>query len=310
MPSRQFRVPPHLLLSLAVLFWAGNLVLGRAVGPDIPPIALNFWRWTGGGLILLPFTARALWRHRAIIGRHWRTVGALAITGITAFHSFVYVALKSTTAINSSLFMAATPVLIPIFIYGLDRTHLSLRQWAGISLSMIGVVTIITRADWAVISALDFNAGDLWMMMAVPLWALYSVILKRHPVPLPQQVSVLAIITFAVILLIPVYGWELAFIGGFELNIANLASVGYLALFAAAIGYVFWNRGVAALGAAKAGLFMHLIPVFTVLLAVILLGEAFEVFHVFGIALIITGLILTTRTPSAAGRSGTAGDTP
>ncbi len=303
MPSPRFHVPPHLLLSLAVLFWAGNLVLGRGVAPDIPPIALNFWRGTGGALILLPFTAHALWRHRAIIMSHWRTLTALAITGITAFHSFVYVALKSTTAINSSLFMAATPVLIPIFIYGLDRTHLSRRQWAGITLSMIGVVTIITQADWAVIAALNFNTGDLWMMVAVPLWALYSVILKRHPLPLPPQVSVLAIITFAVILLIPVYGWELAFVGGFAINAANLASLGYLALFAAALGYTFWNRGVAALGAAKAGLFMHLIPVFTVTLAVILLGEAFRLFHVFGIALIITGLILTTRTPSAAGEA-------
>ncbi len=297
MPSTHFHVPPHLLLSLAVLFWAGNLVLGRAVAPDIPPIALNFWRWTGGGLILMSFTAGELWRHRATIRQHWRTLTVLAITGITAFHSFVYVAMKSTTAINSSLFMATTPVLIPIFIYGLDRTHLSLRQWAGISLSMVGVVTIITQADWAVITALDFNAGDLWMMVAVPLWALYSVILKRHPLPLPPQVSVLAIITFAVIMLTPVYGWELAFVGGFEINIANLASVGYVALFAAAIAYTFWNRGVAELGAAKAGLFMHLIPVFTVILAVILLGEAFQLFHVFGIALIITGLILTTRTP-------------
>lgn len=299
-PSTRFHVPPHLLLSLAVLFWAGNLVLGRAVAPDIPPIALNFWRWTGGGLILAPFTAHALWRHRAIIFGHWRTLVALAITGITAFHSFVYVALKSTTAINSSLFMAATPVLIPIFIYGLDRTHLSLRQWAGISLSMTGVVTIITQADWAVIAVLDFNVGDLWMMVAVPLWALYSVILKRHPVPLPPEVSVLAIITFAVILLIPVYGWELATAGGFAINPANLASVGYLALFAAALGYTFWNRGVAALGAAKAGLFMHLIPVFTTILAVILLGEAFEIFHVFGIGMIIAGLILTTRAPRSA----------
>ena len=296
MSSPRFYVPPHLLLGLAVLFWAGNLVLGRAVAPDIPPIALNFWRWTGGGLILLPFTAHALWRHRGTVLRHWRTLVALAITGITAFHSFVYVALKSTTAINSSLFMAMTPILIPIFIYGLDRTHPSLRQWAGISLSMVGVVTIITQADWGVVTALDFNVGDLWMLVAVPLWALYSVILKRHPVPLPPQVSVLAIIAFGVVMLIPVYGWELATVGGFAVNVANLASVGYLALFAAAIGDVFWNRGVAALGAAKAGLFMHLIPVFTTILAVILLGEAFQVFHVFGIALIITGLILTTRT--------------
>lgn len=301
MSRTSFRVPPHVLLSLAVLFWAGNLVLGRAVGPDIPPIALNFWRWAGGGLILLPFTARAMWQHRGTIRRHWRTLTALAITGVSAFHSFVYVALKSTTAINSALFMAATPILIPILIYALDREHLGRRQWAGITLSMAGVVTIITRADSAVIAALDFNVGDLWMMVAVPLWALYSVILKRHPVPLPPPVSLLAVITIGVIMLIPAYGWELALVGGFNINIANLASVGYLALFAAAIGYVFWNRGVAVLGAAKAGLFMHLIPVFATVMAVLFLGEAFRPFHVFGIGLIIAGLILTTRTPRGGG---------
>ncbi|MFQ5774895.1 MAG: DMT family transporter [Kiloniellaceae bacterium] len=296
----RFEPSPYLLLGVACLFWAGNFVIGRAVSDDIPPIALNFWRWCIALAILFPFTAAGLWQYRAAIVQNWRILLLLAVTGVGAFHSFIYLALASTTAINAALFMAAVPMVIPPIAFGLDREVLRRRQVLGIALSLLGVLTIITRADPGVLAGLRFNAGDLWMLGAVPLWSLYSVLLKRRPTVLPPVILLVSLMCVGVALLLPVYLWEFAALGGFAVNAASLLSIGYLALFASLIAYIFWNRGVAQIGASKAGPFMHLIPVLATAMAIGFLGEAFRPYHLMGVGLIAAGIVLTNRAPRPA----------
>ncbi len=293
-------LPPHLLLAASTLFWGGNFVLGRAVSTEIPPITLNFWRWTTALVVLLPFTLAGLWRHRSVIRAHWRILLMLALTGVGAFHSFIYLALTSTTAINASLFMTTIPIIIPVFSFLLDREVLSGRQGLGIVASLLGVGVIISRAEPAVLATLSFNPGDLWMLAAVPLWALYSVILRRRPAALPPIVFLACITAIGVALLMPAYLWELAAVGAIAPSANNLVAIGYLGLFASVIAYVFWNRGVGQVGANRAGPFMHLVPVFATAMAIALLGEALRPYHVAGVVLIALGLGLVSARPGLA----------
>ncbi len=288
---------PYLLLAASALFWGGNFVLGRAVAGEIPPISLNFWRWSSALVVLLPFTLAGLWRHRAVVAAHWRVLLLLAVTGVGAFHSFIYLALASTTAINASLFMAAIPVIIPVFSLILDGEVLSRRQGLGIAASLAGVVVIIGRGDPGALAALAFNPGDLWMLAAVPLWALYSVLLKRRPMALPDTVFLTCIIGLGVALLLPAYLWELSARGGIALSADNLMAIAYLGVFASVVAYVFWNRGVGQVGASRAGPFMHLVPVFAAAMAVVFLGETPRLYHLGGIALIAAGLVLASTGP-------------
>lgn len=286
---------PYLLLAASTLFWGGNLVIGRAVAGEIPPIALNFWRWSVALAIFLPFAAADMWRYRTAVAAHWRILLLLAVTGIGAFHCFVYLALQSTTAINVALFMSTGPLVIPLVAFALDREVLARRQVIGLALSLLGVVTILSRADVQVLATLRPNRGDLWMLGAIVLWSLYSVLLRRRPLTLPPPVLLVSIMSIAVALVLPVYLWEHWATGGFDLDAGGMLAIAYVALFASIVAYICWNRGVAQVGASRAGPFMHLIPVFAAALAMVFLGEALERYHLIGVGLIGLGLVLTSR---------------
>jgi drug/metabolite transporter (DMT)-like permease len=286
---------PYLMLAGAALFWSGNWILGRAVHAEIPPLALNFWRWATASLILLPFTLTGLIAHRHVLVRHWKIMVLLAVTGVAAFHSVVYHALALTPAINALLLLAAAPAVFVAVSWLLIRERVTVRQGVGIAVSLTGAVVLIAHGDPAALAALSFNPGDLWMLIAIPLWALYSVLLRWRPTALPPLVLVAALALTGTVLLVPFYLWELAVLGPFAVTPSSVASILYVALFASVIAYIFWNRGVVEVGPNRAGLFMHLMPVFGTGLAVVLLGEPLEPFHFAGAALVFFGIYLSTR---------------
>ena len=287
----RLKISPYILLTATALFWGSNFVVGRALSIDVPPVAITFWRSFGALLVLLPFTMGPLWRHRRQVVANWPLLLILGLTGVSAFHSSVYIALKSTTAINAALFMALTPLAILLFAYILDREALRKRQIAGICLSFIGVLVLVGRGDLSVLGQLQFNRGDLWMTVAFSLWAFYSVLLKRRPAELPPLVLLIGVMCVGVGLLLPAYIWEYSQVGGFTVSLQSLAGLGFLAVFASALGYLFWNRGVGEVGAARAGPFMHLVPVFATFLAIVFLGEDLFVYHVAGAGLIALGIL-------------------
>ncbi len=287
----RLRISPYVLLTATALFWGSNFVVGRALSIDVPPVAMTFWRFFGALVVLLPFTLGPVWHHRRVMVANWPLLLILGLTGISAFHSSVYIALTSTTAINAALFMALTPLAIPLFAYILTRDTLSKRQIAGICLSFIGVLVLVGRGDLSVLRQLQFNRGDLWMMVAFPLWAFYSVLLKRRPAELPPVVLLVGVMCIGFALLIPVYIWEYSQVGGFTVGLQNLAGLAFLAVFASALGYLFWNRGIGEVGAARAGPFMHLVPVFATFLAIVFLGEKLFIYHLAGAGLIALGIL-------------------
>lgn len=286
---------PYLLLSLASLFWAGNWVVGRAMRNEIPPVAMGFWRWAVALLILLPFAAPELRRNWRVVRANWFTLALLGSLGATLFNAMIYVGLQYTAATNGVLFNSVTPILIMLMSWLVFRERLGTWQTIGVVLSLAGVAVIVARGEPQMLAALKFNRGDLWLISAMFLWAVYTIVLRRRPAGLSAIGFLAAMLLLGLPVLLPFYLWELYTRGGFVLSVPAVAALVYYATLPSVVAYLFWNRGVAQIGANKAGLFVHLMPLFGALLSVIFLGERLYAYHFAGAALIFGGIWLTTR---------------
>lgn len=284
---------PTLLLTLAVLFWAGNFILGRAFHNEISPIALVFWRWAVASLLIIIPAWPHLRRDQHALLQCWPAVLLLSILGISAFNTLAYTGLQYTQAINAFLMQSMMPVLIVALSFLLFREQVTRRQVAGILLSLTGAVTIIARGDLTLLLALSFNRGDLLVLSATVCYAGYSVMLRKRPVVHPLSFIAATFWTGSLILL-PLYLWETTTVRPFTLTFNSGLVIAYVAFFPSIISYLCYNRGVELLGANRAGLFIHLMPVFGSVMAILFLGEIFHAFHAIGIALIAAGIFLAT----------------
>jgi drug/metabolite transporter (DMT)-like permease len=288
------------LLSAACLFWAGNFVLGRAASGDVPPVGLAFWRWALAGSVLAPFAARAVWASRRELWLHRRLFAALGLFGVASFNSLTYLALGYTEAINAALTNSLIPVAIIVAAFLLDRERPRGVQVAGLLLSLTGVAVIVARGDVTALAALRVNAGDLIMIVAVIAWGLYTVLLRRVPAGLRAALGPMGLLAATILFGLPIIGathaLELA-LGGIAMPVdaVSLALVAYTAVFASIASYLCWNGGVALIGPAAAGPFLHLMPPFSALLAVPLLGERVLPYHGVGLALIVAGVAFAGR---------------
>ncbi len=289
---------PYLLLSLTALFWAGNVVLGRFVAGHIPPMTLSFVRWAGAFMVLLPFAARHLVRDWPTISRHARLLTLLALTGFSAYNTMAYYGLQYTTAINGLLLQSVAPLFVALWTFVLFRDRLTMRQALGIGLSLTGVIVIICHGSLTILLSIAFNRGDVWFVIALLIYAFYTAMLRKRPVMHP--LSFLAVgMGGGALFLVPAMVLELA--GGRTLTFdtESLVSFVYICIFPSLLGYLFLNRGVELIGANRAAPFMHLVPVFGSVLAIVLLGERFEVFHAVGYALVFAGITIATRKVNA-----------
>lgn len=288
------RLPPAFLLSVSAFVWGGNFVVARWAHLDIPPLSLTFWRWVLAAALLTPFVGREMWRHRAVIRENFGLLFVLALTGMVMFHSFTYIALHTTTAINATFVLASMPMVIPLVSLIMGDERLNPRQALGIGISVLGVVAIVSRGQVDVLLNLSFTPGDLWVLAAVVAWSVYSVLLRRKPADLPPMVLLGTTNWMAIVILVPFYLWELGEKGGFAITASTLLVIGYVAVFASIVAFVCWNAGVARMGANKAGLFIHLIPLFATLMSMAFLGESLKSYQLIGIVPIVLGIYLTT----------------
>ena len=295
---------PYLLLSLTSLFWAANWVIGRAMRNEMPPVAMGFWRWTIALLLLLPFTVPELKRNWHVIRANWFTLTMLGCLGAIAFNTLIYVGLQYTAATNGVLFNSLSPILIILLSWLLTRERISAMQGLGVVLSLAGVLAIVARGDPAALAAFQFNPGDLWLITAMLLWAAYTIVLRRRPPELSAMGFLAAMLLLSLPFLLPFYLWEFSQRGGIALNLSTAAALAYYGTIPSIVAYLFWNRGVAQVGPNKAGLFVHLMPVFGALLSVLFLDERLHAYHYAGAALIFGGIWLTTRKNASRGYEG------
>lgn len=289
-----WRPSPYLLLVLTTLFWSGNFVLGRAVHTVFTPFSLSFWRWAVALVVLLPWVWSSLREQVPLLRRYWLILLLLSVLGVVNFNTFVYIGLQTTTATNALIMLSVTPVLIVGLSFVLLRQTVTLWQIVGIVVSLLGVLIIISRGDTKALLAREVNSGDLWVLAAVGSWALYSVCLRWRPADLKPLNFQATTILLGMLILTPLYGWDLAQGRTIAINPATVGTILYLALFPSILAYIFWNRAVAELGANRTGQFLHLMPAFGAVLSILFLGERLYNFHFVGIALIALGIWLAT----------------
>jgi drug/metabolite transporter (DMT)-like permease len=296
-PARHLWV--YFLLLVTTFFWGGNFVVGRAMHDEIGPVAMAFWRWAIALMAFLPFAWRDLRAQAGLIRKHWRRLALLGVLGMTGFHTLLYAALQSTIAVNAALIMATTPIFIALIGRLLYADRVSRRQAAGILVSLTGVGAIVLGGDLSALLALDLNQGDVIMICSAPLWAAYTVIIKRLPQGFRPMTTLGATASFGLIFLAPFYFWEIMVFGGFEITPKTLSTLFYLGILTSALAYAFWNKAVATLGPNRTGVFMNLVPLTGALLAVVFLGEVLRPFHAFGAVFIFAGIYLTTASGSS-----------
>ncbi len=288
------RLLPYLLLVLCNLFWAGNWVTGRAVRESFGPVAFNFWRWAIAILVLAPFVLPKVLRQWPDIRRHWQILAALAVCGVVMFQSMIYLGLRSTSAINAVLINSTLPVSMILISWLILRDTVTVRQLVGLVVSMVGVLVIVTRGEVTHWEDMRFAMGDFWILLAMPVWALYSVLLRRRPPELGGMTLVLVLAMLGLPLLGLGYAIESIWIPQQMPGLPALAGVLYVGLFASVAAFACWNAAVAAVGPNVAGFSIHLLPAFGTVLAIAVLGERFEVFHVWGVLGIFAGVAMAT----------------
>lgn len=284
---------PYLLLTLAALFWSSNMVIGRAIRGDIPPFTLAFGRWLVAGLIVLPLALPHLKAQWPQLKAGWRPLLILGLLGIAGYNTFAYLGLQHTTATNAALLNAFVPIATIAISWAFLGKRLKPLEAAGVLISLGGALTIVARGELQVLARLDLNIGDLWMLLAVLDWALYTIALAWRPAGLHSMLMLGATIGIGIAALAPACAWELAHGARPNVSPGTLATVAYLGIVPGVLSYIFYNRGVVEVGANRASLFIHLMPVFGTLLSSLFLGEVAQAYHYLGIALIFGGIGLT-----------------
>jgi len=285
---------PYLLLSLTSLFWAGNTVLGRFIAGHVPPITLAFIRWGGAFAILLPFAAVHLARDWPVIRKQIGVLSVLAFTGFSVYNTLAYYGLQFTTAINGLLLQSVAPLFVAMWTFALFGEKLTLRQAGGICVSLSGVLVIVCHGSLAVLLGIEFNRGDVCFLIALVIYGFYAAFLRKRPAIHPF--SFLAVgMGGGALFLLPAVVWEIA--GGRTMifDAESVASFAFICIFPSLLGYLFLNRGIDLIGANRAAPFIHLVPVFGSVLAILLLGERFELYHAIGYGLVFSGITIATK---------------
>ena len=299
-PERSPVLIAYLMLIACMIFSGSNAVVGRYGVAEIPPITLTFWRWAVAFAILAPFALRDLVAQRALILKHWKIILALISMGSVLYNSMFYIALQTTTAVNASLLAGAMPAATVLAAFIMLRERIAMRAGIGMALSFVGLVAIIAQGDLAVLFGLDMEIGDLLIMIGVAGWAIYSVILTKRPEGIAPPVFLSLMFIVGMIVISPFYALEIAAGRTFELTFTNIGIILFAGVLVSALSNMLWIGGLIIVGPSTAGQFNYLIPVFGSGLAVLLLGEQFQLYHLFGLVLILGGVYL------AAGRAGAA----
>ncbi len=282
-------------LVLAVLFWAGNAIVARGVVDQVPPMALSFYRWLTALIVILPFAFRGVKKDQYHIRNNIGSLFILSLPSVAIYNSVLYLGAMYTTATNIALMAAAMPAMTLGFAWVINMQAPRLLQSLGILISLVGVVVIIAQGSLVNLAGLQFNPGDLLILISIASWALYSVLLKKKSFPISPLSFLTMIIVLGLLCILPFYLWELFVRKGFEVNGPIVGVFIYLGIGPSILSYICWNHGVKTFGSAAASVFMYLIPVFTSVIAYLVLDERLFAYHLSGGGFILLGLILSSR---------------
>ena len=286
----------YIFLILATLFWSGNFIVGKfATLFEIPPLTLNVFRWISVWLILIPFTYKEIYNNLTIVKNNWLVISFMGVITISTFNSVVYFALNYTQVINAVLVLAAIPAATIVLSSLMKIEKTNFFQLLGLFLSIAGIGSIISNGNIQKIISLNFNKGDLWMLVCVFTWALYSTLLKKNKFKFSQFALIQLMVSVGILFLIPQFFYEKSI--GLEVNFnrAFFLILSYVVVFPAIAAYYFWQKGVEIIGPNRASMFIQLMPLFSAVMAIIIFNEKFELYHFAGAAFIVLGIYLSNR---------------
>ena len=286
----------YTLLVLATLFWSGNFIVGKfATLFQIPPLTLNVFRWITVWLILMPFTYKEIYINLPNIKKHWFVISLMGVITISTFNSVVYYALNYTQVINAVLVLAAIPAATIVFSSLMKIEKTNFFQIFGLLLSIIGIGSIISSGNIQKIISLSFNKCDLWMIVCVFTWALYSTLLIKYKFKFSQFSLIQLMVSVGVLFLIPQFFYEKSI--GLEVNFnkAFFLILFYVVVFPAIAAYYCWQKGIEIIGPNRASMFIQLMPLFSAVMAIIIFKEKFELYHFAGAAFIVLGIYLSNK---------------
>ena len=286
----------YLLLTFSVLFWAGNFIVGKfATLFEIPPLTLNVLRWLSVWLILMPFTYKEIYKNLTYVKKNWLVISFMGLITISTFNSVVYYALNHTQVINAVLVLAAIPAATIIFSSFMNIEKTNFLQLIGLLLSIVGIGSIISNGDIQKIISLNFNKGDVWMLVCVITWSLYSTLLKKNKFKFTQFTLIQLMVSAGLIFLIPQLFYEKSI--GLEVNFnkAFFIILFYIVVFPAIAAYYCWQKGVEIIGPNRASMFIQLMPLFSAVMAIIIFNEKFELYHFAGAIFIVSGIYLSNK---------------
>ena len=294
--KKQSNFLAYIFLLLTVTFWAGNFVVGKFASMyEVPPFSLNFYRWFFAWLILAPFTIPEIIKKKDYIISNYKLFIVLGVTSITIFNSIVYYSLNFTQVISGVLMISTIPVMIMFFSSILKIEKTNIFQIIGVILSFLGVIIIITKANFEILKNLNFNKGDITMVIAMLSWALYSTLLKKQKYEISQLSLLQVVMSFGLIFLIPIYFIEYQL--GFRITLEKpfILILSYVVLLPGLASFILWIKGISIIGANRSGVFLHLMPIMSAIMAMIIFNEKFMFYHMLGACFIITGILLSNK---------------
>lgn len=281
------------LAVLATLIWSGNFIIARTAKNDIPPVTLAFYRWIAATLILLPFTWKLFFKEITILKKHFWYFVLAAVSGVSMFNTFVYIAGHTTEAINMALLGTTTSPIMSVILAGIFlKEPVPGTRVFGMTICIAGIILLLSKGSIDTLLSFSFTKGDWWMLAAAFTFAVYNVCAKKKPAAMLSKNFLFTVFLIGTIILLPFYLYELKVTGGFEVNTSNIGAILYLGLGASVICFLLWNQSIAYLGAGRASLFGNLIPVFSSIEAVILLNENITLIHFLSFILVVVGLII------------------
>lgn len=285
------RLSAWLALMLPPLLWAGNFIVGRAVRDDLTPMTLSVGRWTIALICLLPIAFPAMRRDwRRYWDHRWLVLGT-SVMGVAAYNSLLYFGLRTTTASNALLLNSLAPLLIVLLGAAVYRQRLSISQGVGLGLSFVGVLTLVLQGHWSQWQNITFVPGDTIVLGAAVCWAIYTLWLRQLPPDL-DRVGLMGVqVIIALAVLLPAMMLEYCLGARPKLGVTSYAAMAYVGVFASGLAYFLYMRAVQWFGPARAGLCVHLAPMFGVVLSALFLHEHLHAYHATGIAAIAAGLV-------------------
>lgn len=281
-----------IMATAATIIWSWNYIIARGLHDAIPPSSLSFYRWFVAALVLLPFALGKVVREYQVIKKNWRYIAITAFSGVTVFNTLIYLAGRTTEAINLSLIAISSPIFIVIFSLLFYRTRVGIKKISGIVITITGILLLLTKGDISVLINISFAAGDLWMLIAAMTFAVYSILVIKRPPELSRTSFLFSTFTAGLLMLLPLYISDLILYPYPSFNSQLIISILYIGIFASVAAFFLWNRAIELIGPSNAGLIYYTLPLFSTLWAILFLDENAEALHFLSMALILSGIII------------------